>query len=156
MGLDIALYIGISKSPVQGFDEYGEPIDRDGIRFWANPDFPGREAPIDAYAVYRRDDARDVYHSSYGTYTAFRNLIRQAMGYGPDSYQPGLPFMDMLMFSDCEGVLGPDLCRTLADDFATHSDRVLACMEGIHAGNYLTLRDGLVAGRGKDCALRFA
>lgn len=155
MGLDMTLYIGVTKSPAQGRDNDGEPLDLDSFQVYADPYFTGRETPLEDRQFYRYESCEDVYHSGYGTYSAFRDLIREALNLPETGNPPGLPFVDMLWFSDCDGCIGPDLCKRLADDFATHADKILPLMDGVHKTNYVSLRDALVANKDKDCALRF-
>ena len=38
----------------------------------------------------------------------------------------GLPFVELINFSDCEGVIGPKVAAKLAKDFADYEDRASA------------------------------
>jgi hypothetical protein len=45
------------------------------------------------------------------------------------------PFIELINFSDCEGVLGPEVCAKLLADFEAHAERVRPLM-GEWAGHY--------------------
>lgn len=68
---------------------------------------------------------------SYSGYNWFREaLSKAALGVepravwdDPDSYRDK-PFVEMINFSDCEGVIGPEVCAELAKDFRDHREDV--------------------------------
>lgn len=69
---------------------------------------------------------------SYGGYNEWRAaLSRAALGVEPetiwqDNFRDweGKPFAELINFSDCEGVIGPDVCAKLARDFREQREKV--------------------------------
>lgn len=70
---------------------------------------------------------------SYSWYNAWRaHLSRFALGVepratwnAPERYA-GQPFVELIHFSDCEGVIGPQTSAKLARDFAEYAERATA------------------------------
>jgi len=85
----------------------------------------------------------------YGRYGVFREMLAQLAGYAPKNTEEpkpgendfmgrlyafhhphfvatlnsdGGPFYELINFSDCEGYIGPECCKKLADDFESFSD----------------------------------
>lgn len=72
---------------------------------------------------------------SYGGYNRWREeLSKAALGVPPERVwaNPGAytdkPFYELINFSDCEGVIGPEVSAKLSHDFQEHRDDVRATM----------------------------
>ena len=48
----------------------------------------------------------------------------------------GMPFWQLLHFSDCEGTIGPDACKALAKDFAAWEERAEEYAKKKHEAEY--------------------
>lgn len=134
MGLDATWYRGLKKRDDVVFDGDGEPTNVDRyFRPYANPDFPGREGSLDHKAVYEYEGAGDAWSGAYSRYSRWREWLAKVAGYPLLSYkeygrdQPSYcvacwngasgPFSELINFSDCEGVIGPEIAAKLAKDF---------------------------------------
>lgn len=144
MGLDISYYKDLMEaSGNEGFDETGGIKDDDGwIQINVNPDFPGREDGLKDNHAYKAKEEDGFRAGSYGGYNAWRNDLAKLAGYNAKSvdrhgtgrlerrYDEGAwaeesgPFWELITFSDCEGVIGPETSKKLAKDFADHQDDV--------------------------------
>ena len=144
MGLDISAYKQLTKIDCV-FDADGDPIhpqthealDYD-LRAHINTDFPGRNGTIEDRAIYSASESFYFCAGGYGGYNAWRNELAKLAGYPArpyDRYKTGNfqqrhdqgaweadsgPFWELINFSDCEGVIGPEVAAKLAKDFADH------------------------------------
>lgn len=84
---------------------------------------------------------------SYSGYRAWREWLAALVDVTPeqvwDTHQAG-PFSELIDFSDCEGMLGTEVCAKLAKDFADHAD--LADGRGYDAEVYQHMRRCFNAG----------
>lgn len=145
MGLDISSYRKLTKLDCV-FDEDGEPIDpvtREDVDYdmyaYLNPDFPGREGQIEGKTIYRAEESDGFRAGSYGFYNNWREDLAQLAGYAPIKVErygqvserhdeaawqvEAGPFLEMIVFSDCEGVIGAEVCAKLAKDFAEFDEK---------------------------------
>lgn len=147
MGLDITAYRKLTKLDVL-FDEDGEPVDpttrepvKNYVRVRANHDFPGREQGLEDRAAYAYEDADSFWSGGYSRYNHWREELAELAGYPLTEYTQygatsmrrdaaawaglceGKPFVELVNFSDCEGVIGPVVAAKLAKDFAEWSER---------------------------------
>ena len=136
MGLAITAYRKLTKidDPVL---EDGEPIDWEN-EWLAHPDtiemaeyhWPGRAAGIERGAVYRFAEKVEFRAGSYGGFAGWRRILAQAAGYesleAVWTNHPDGPFVELLDFSDCEGVIGPIVAAKLAHDFSEHEEKITA------------------------------
>jgi hypothetical protein len=146
MGLDITAYRGLKDAPDVKFNADGEPVDEHG-RFdddvfvpYPNPDFKGRADGLER-KPYRFDDLFGFRAGSYGGYNMWRDRLAQIAGYpsapmerpfgGIESRHDhgafeadGGPFWELILFSDCEGTIGPKVSAKLVKDF--HDFQIVA------------------------------
>jgi len=137
MGLDVVAYSGIEKvDPTK----YGE-IDFDTDDIWELCDEHGWFIPSTQCFSEHCEGVEDVPYTSegemsfragsYGGYNQWRNKLAEFAGYdsAEDVWEMehpwGKPFVELINFSDCEGVIGPDLCKKLAQDFTSHRAEAL-------------------------------
>lgn len=144
MGLDITAYSQIEEMKDVVFNADGEPIDPTTkteldyeifFRAYLNDDFPGRADGIKDKALYTYGDRDGMYAGSYSGYNMWRDQLAKLAGYPIGKYDAGYgweresycvacwngatgPFSEIINFSDCEGVIGTDICKKLAKDFA--------------------------------------
>ena len=135
MGLDITAYSQLTAAAGnEAFDETGE-LCGNWIQFSVNPDYPGREDDILHRHAYKAVAAFSVHAGSYSRYNHWRDQLAALAGYALGHYtrygkdwpsyaatvweDPKLgPFMELINFSDCEGVIGAKTSAKLAADFA--------------------------------------
>lgn len=148
MGLDITAYRQLKKMDAV-FDEDGDPInpvtripfDR-CTQFRVNGDFPGRNGSVEHRAVYAYEEFHSFRAGSYGSYNAWRDELAKLAGYPAvpvDRYKTGSVQMrhdqgawdsdgghlfELICFSDCEGVIGPETSAKLAKDFADLQSKI--------------------------------
>lgn len=132
MGLDIRVYQNLSKVT--------EPFRGELNRLIVNnpTEFQARAMPLESQATYEGGCVLTFSAGPYSTYNRWREKLAEIVGYQPVMYDDGRgskrmrcdagawaatkgPFWEVINFSDCEGVLGPEACRKLAKDFADYS-----------------------------------
>ncbi len=129
MGLDITAYSGLREMPKDTIecDEDGYPVDyRTYSRFYDNTDFPGRSAGIicNKETYYAHLGEFKFRAGSYSGYNHWRTqLAALVAGCDKGPIAATLPFAELINFSDCEGVLGPVVCKKLAADFAAYQQK---------------------------------
>lgn len=148
MGLDITAYRGLRKAnDGEGRDpKYPEEADYDNgwHQMWVNPDFHGREDSIEHKSIYHAEDHYGFLAGSYSGYNEWRDELANLAGYpgaphpsprrlGEQSHAAyvwehyedlrGKPFVELIHFSDCEGVIGPETSAKLARDFAAFQEK---------------------------------
>lgn len=132
MGLDITAYKNVTLiEVVSGVEEYEEKYpDSDRYDFtYINDDFPGRNEPIVHHGVYEVGDKFGLRAGSYSGYNQWRAELSQvALGVMPqmvwhnfDKFA-GLPFVELIHFSDCEGILGTVVSKKLLKDFQDYQE----------------------------------
>jgi hypothetical protein len=133
MGLSI---YAISKIKLSGNIIDDEPTDKD-INV-----YPGTFNRISGLEVglYQETDKskhHDFQAGAYSTYNWFRrNLSTAIFGVAPEkiwlnteAYE-GRPFFELIEFSDCDGIIGPDVSKKLHQDFETHRPNMIKfCLE---------------------------
>jgi hypothetical protein len=147
MGLDITAYSRLSRIDAV-FDADGEPIDPktreplegDYTQITVNSDFPGREGSLVHRGCYTYADHFGFRAGSYGGYTGWRERLAELADFPLAPYKrfegapavmrrdaaawagqcEGLPFVELVNFSDCEGTIGAEVAAKLANDFAEH------------------------------------
>jgi hypothetical protein len=140
MGLDITAYRQISKMTGVRYEDgevldeaTGEYADCDLVAF-VNKSFPGRNDNVEDGQAYRSEERFGFRAGAYSSYNRWRDELARISGwplgsyhqYGKDwdSYAASAweatsgPFWEMINFSDCEGVIGPETSKKLAADFA--------------------------------------
>jgi hypothetical protein len=125
VGLDITWYRDIKPAPDAEVDEGGYPVLWEQfVRVPARQDFQERGADI-APGVYSAADKGGFRAGSYGGYGEFRRELASLAGYSPEDIWAGKvgmdkPFAEMVNFTDCDGFIGTEVSKKLADDFAEH------------------------------------
>lgn len=138
MGLDISYYEKLTLDADIKLDEDGEPIDTAAwdthTRIYTNPDFPERaDKLVDGW--YEGDCTGSFRAGSYGGYNNWRSqLCVAALGSAPNAIWEGHvtdgPFYELVMFSDCEGTIGPKTSAKLAKDFAEWEEKIGSMVSG--------------------------
>jgi hypothetical protein len=135
MGLDISVYVNVKEvdaSEVE-LDEDGYPIDWNNYqKFYVNPHFYGRAEPIKDGSYYKieypsDEDAVDFGYS-YGGYNNLRKQLSMVAGYDDindiwDGTISEGAFVEVINFSDCEGIIGSVVSAKLAKDFAEYQSK---------------------------------
>jgi hypothetical protein len=152
MGLDITWYRGLTKAVgSEGFDDEGEVKYGDGwFKVYKNPDFPRRADDLEDRKAYKAEESDGFRAGSYGGYSNWRERLakvaeyptvevgsiaqadsmRYAKSHPHSASAWGVdvdrPFVELINFSDCEGVIGTAISKKLASDFADFQDRANA------------------------------
>lgn len=154
MGLDISSFRAVVRLDNPTLNEDEEPIDpetgdwmKNAVRVYENTDFPGRASPLlDGHYTFA--EAGGGPSMAYGYYNRWREELARMAGYEAKSVTlfgvaevkhaagawaaTGGPFWELINFSDCEGVIGPNASAKLAKDFADFSERALAFQSKVH------------------------
>jgi hypothetical protein len=134
MGLDITAYTDIAK------------IDNEEVAdffAYAHPAFPLQNEGIEGY--HTGLSVHDFRAGSYSGYNQWRNhLCMMAHGVSADSLwhiamndwthdsiTADSPFVALINFSDCEGLIGPNMSAKLATDFDQYAEKAKAYAESI-------------------------
>lgn len=127
MGLDITAYSKVEfVESLPSYDAFEAKYDgQEHIYIYQNPDFPERMPPIVANGVYKiHGDSLSFRAGSYSGYGEWRRqLALLALGvaaenvWGQRQGYAGSAFYELIDFSDCEGIIGTDAARKLANDF---------------------------------------
>jgi hypothetical protein len=133
MGLSI---YAISNIKLSGNIINDEPTDED-INVY--PGTFNRIAGLEVGLYRETDESRqhDFSAGPYSTYNWFRrNLSTAIFGVSAEdiwlkseAYE-GRPFFELIEFSDCDGVIGPEVSKKLHEDFETHrSSMIKYCLD---------------------------
>ncbi|MEM9388327.1 MAG: hypothetical protein AAGA68_24965 [Pseudomonadota bacterium] len=128
MGLDIRYCAQAWFSGNSDYDSGCGEVGMDWIR--ANPDFPEVAADLKT-GWYMPGQKGHFDAGSYGSYNRWREQLCgmvttkaiNRVWLDPD---PELPFISLICFTDCDGVVGPKACATLARQFAEHEHKLSA------------------------------
>ena len=163
MGLDITAYRQLEKltgvTSVDGVPTgpNGEEFDDYDLHAYTNSDFPGRNGSIEDRAFYKASGSMGFRAGSYSGYNAWRDELAKIAGYpsvalneyGVTRYSHAAgawaessgPFWEMINFSDCEGTIGPEISRKLAEDFAAFDEKAKASEIGWFYETYQKWRE---------------
>lgn len=130
MGLDISAYRQLVMVENPELDADGSPIDWDGkFQAFTSDEFASQAEGIIDRAVYTYADSMGFRAGSYGGYNGWRNELAKLAGYvSADAVWAACPmegpFVELINFSDCEGVIGPKVAAKLAKDFAEYQAKI--------------------------------
>jgi hypothetical protein len=125
MGLEITAYENVSwlREPNED-DEDGVPPPF--ARLWVSGDFTERADGLRTGVYETWGETVDFRAGSYSGYNAWRSWLARLVGTTDqevwDNPVAG-PFVELIWFSDCEGVIGPVTSRKLANDFQAWDER---------------------------------
>jgi len=136
MGVDIYGWSKVRLAEDQTFNADGEPTaGEDAERIYINDDFPDRCTEWPQASVLFVDGLHEhCFARSYGGYNMWREQLAKMAGYELTEYDGPFkqkdkahaagawdksegPFWELILFSDCEGVIGTAVCKKLAKDF---------------------------------------
>ena len=154
MGLDIHVYKNVRKvtdpvvlekiqsceeGPREGAFELGYRVP------YINEHFESRAEGLEPNMPYEYAEDLHFRAGSYSGYGAWREQLAEFVGitnirgfWGrcevmeEQGVEPDVPFWQLLHFSDCEGAIGPVVCRKLAKDFADWEERAEKYAREIH------------------------
>lgn len=138
MGLSVYGYKNISIVENPELDESGYPVnDGENTRFYRHPAYIDRYAGLEVNKVYT-GEYLDGPSFSYGGYNTWRDQLAKMVGYPLKDYmhfsksirqshcvecwegKEG-PFSEQINFSDCEGAMGPAVCKKLGNDYVAYA-----------------------------------
>lgn len=133
MGLDITAYQKLNSAPDAERDEDGEVVAYDDyfdisktLLDYTETEWPGRTEGLQPGA-HTFEDSYSFRAGSYGGYSEWRGRLAGLAGYTREDVWDGIvkegSFVELVNFSDCEGVIGPVVSAKLAKDFASHLDK---------------------------------
>jgi len=124
MGLDITAYRGLRA--LRTLEPYDDNYDHDDVSFYVNPDFAGRADGVDCSQAYEAEEAHRFRAGSYGGYNRWREWLASLVDTTPQRVWAGekpAAFGELILFSDCEGTIGPVVAARLAQDFAAYETK---------------------------------
>lgn len=150
MGLDISYYGNVKRIPDeevpegveafnQAYDDWESSRDNNTYLYYLDPDrsyFGGHMKGLEpGWYEVPREGGGYLRAGSYSGYNSWRNDLALAAGYeggveevwgmGDQLYQPDSPpFLELINFSDAEGVIGPDISKKLYNDFVNNEKKV--------------------------------
>lgn len=115
MGLDVEAYKKLSKIDQPKRDEYGDLVDWETLvdvdqstLDYTEQYFKGRTQGLVA-GVYSSEDSLRFRAGAYSYYNRFREKL--------ENMASNSQLIELIMFSDCEGFIGPVVSEKLAKDF---------------------------------------
>ena len=150
MGLDISYYGNVKRIPDEevpegveafnpAYDDWESSRDNNTYLYYLDPDrsyFGGHMKGLEpGWYEVPREGGGYLRAGSYSGYNSWRNDLALAAGYeggaeevwgmGDQLYQPDSPpFLELINFSDAEGVIGPDISEKLYNDFVNNEKKV--------------------------------
>jgi len=139
MGLDITAASRIDFRRVYIETEVYPPPSGDPafpcIHLWPNPHFPTQSEGLPAGYFRVNGEVLSFRAGSYSGYNWWRSTLARLVGITPnDAWSDPkikVPFLELINFSDCEGVIGPRTSAKLAGDFAEWEERAAAFAESM-------------------------
>lgn len=139
MGLDIVVRRNVKKVDselLEGFnpddDLYEQCRAKGWFTVWDTDTFPVQSEGIEVDTPYSCDPGDVSFRAgSYGSYNRWRDELAVLAGFESadevwnmckSCIPADVPFIEIINFSDCEGVIGPKVCRKLAKDFENFAD----------------------------------
>lgn len=128
MGLDISAYSNIKLLENVPLSADGDPVDERGelldkyFQPYVNTHYPSHAEELKSQAIYGYEEGFSFRTGSYGGYNAWRDKLAQLAGYKSAEAVCANPdlkgaFVELINFSDCEGVIGFSLSVKLSKDF---------------------------------------
>lgn len=122
MGLDVFSYSGLElvDADRDASDDGGK------VKFYIEDFFAERANDIVHEGVYRYETTYHFRAGSYKGYNRWRNQLAIMAGFASDddAFQAyGGPFWELIHFSDCQGVIGTEVAKKLANDFAQYEEQ---------------------------------
>lgn len=138
------------ESPVLSSD--GRPKGSNQLIFLSPVNFPQRFRGLESGKVYQFKSSFDFRAGSYSGYNIWRNELAKLAGYQPSvtfrnkevelRYDETVwnlnhgPFWELIDFSDAEGVIGPDVCRKVYQDFVQYRDQAAQVPDAYFSESY--------------------
>ena len=154
MGLDISA----SRSAKLVRDNADKDYDGydDGLQHvYVNPAFPAQaDGMVSGWYKMDPEDEVDFRAGSYSGYNLWREQLAALVDINPRDVwnaqqPPSGPFVELINFSDCEGVIGPVTSAKLARDFAEHQAKADAHEDEWFRTRYVHWREAFeLAARG--------
>lgn len=122
MGLDVYAYSGIELVDAK----HNEDEDDGEVKFYIEDFFADRAKDIVDEGVYRYETTYHFGAGSYIGYNMWRNQLAILAGFKSDEAAfeaDGGPFWELIHFSDGEGVIGTEVAKKLANDFAQYDEQ---------------------------------
>lgn len=139
MGLDISYYKLVKEIPRKEDDDLH--YENDEIIIEKQP-FKLQLGTLKEESVYEMDYIDSFASGSYGGYNGWRNRLYSLVYSGniddywektsniiDEKYTKKLetnietmPFLELINFSDCEGIIGPEICEKLSKDFQEYDE----------------------------------
>lgn len=141
MGLDVTAYERVTmRGPwPQSNAEWNTVEENEEAALYVNPDFPAQADGMKSGRYATSGGTKSVAAGSYSGYNRWREQLAALVGTTPqvvwESPTPG-PFVELINFSDCEGVIGPRTSAKLANDFDTWEERAATYGEDLLDGDW--------------------
>lgn len=157
MGLDIRAFNGLEKCDIQSEDAYSKYANcanliPNDLIFNQSGDLNGYYTHNGEYMTFRA--------GAYSSYGKWRKMLAEMIGY-PDidslwdvvrrdlsigevlseSVGINIPFIELLYFSDCEGVIGEKVACNLYNDFVENRERAKEYSIQMRNSDWLSLYD---------------
>ena len=169
MGISINAYSKLTKIDVLFNSDYEpvDPVTREPVDHYynvrANHDFHGRSDGLEDGAYYDYAESEHVFARSYAGYAVWRETLAKLAGYPLYSFinalgvqenshaasafigkvPDGAPFVELVKFSDCDGVIGPVVAAKILRDFQEFDERAKALGDDRFYVGYCQLKRGL-------------
>lgn len=151
MGLDIIAAANLTRIENPRFNEDDELVNEGGhiistdlyLRLYPNSDFPAQADGMECGCYWIDPGFGKTMHipaGSYSSYGRWRNELAKLAGWDSAEHawrsEPSGPFYELIHFSDCEGIIGPNTSAKLRGDFGTHHKRAMVELPDDFRGFY--------------------
>lgn len=153
MGLDIRAFNGLTKCEIQSDEAYEKftncvNLKPNDVIFDQSCGLDGYYIHVGEYLTFRA--------GAYSSYGKWRSMLSDMMGYDIDSIflslvredklskvldekKIELPFIELICFSDCEGIIGPEVSKKLYGDFLENKERAIEYSTSKNNKDWLSL-----------------
>lgn len=151
MGLDIRM--------VQGINYIGKTSDNDDdVHLYNNDDSCSQNVAQPGIYSIEQDDW--VFGRAYSTYNHLRRQLAELVGKTTNQIwqdpKPGIPFVELINFSDCEGAFDTKCCIKLAQDFKSYEHLAAAHEDEQFREFYTTMQNAFVTAGNNNGAIIFS
>lgn len=130
MGPQFNVFSKLSKMKMEEVRLYedGTPEEDRVTSFYSNPQFPAHISGLDSNIFYRCNGKKLLFGAdTYEEYNEFKNHLAKIVGFNSpeELWKSGNPifFVELIYFSNCEGTIGPIVCKKLYNDFRDNFSR---------------------------------
>jgi len=157
MGLDVRAFNGLERCQIQTEEAYEKYLDCSCLR--SSDILFNQSGGLDGYYTHS-GEYLTFRAGSYSSYGNWRKMLSEMLGYPeieklwesirreislgevlPEGSNVDIPFIELIYFSDCEGVIGSKVSTKLYNDFVSNRESAVKFSESKKNSDWLSLYD---------------